>query len=69
MTKEQFKALKKGVWLFGTDGIREVTSEYDESRGTIGTAEVYMEDGDGGEYTLHNENPFTTYTDVRKSSL
>ena len=67
MRMAEFKHLEKGTLIYGVDGIFEVTSEYDKSRGTIGLAEVFFLDVscDTDQYHLGKENPYTTYEDVQ----
>lgn len=65
----QFEQLKKGQWLENVNGIFEVTSEYSEYHNSIGLAEVYFDDEDCINYHLENENPYTTFIDVKNSEL
>lgn len=68
-SRTQFINLKKGQWIENENGIFEVTREYQELQSAIGLAEVIFDNEDGTEYHLEDENPYTTFYDVKGSYI
>lgn len=68
-SRTQFINLKKGQWIENENGIFEVTREYQELQSAIGLAEVIFDNEDGTKYHLEDENPYTTFYDVKGSYI
>lgn len=69
-TFNDFKNLKKGIWIEDHTGIYEVVTAYMERNSCVGLSEVLtMAPDDSGEFALGTENPNVTFNDIKGAEI
>lgn len=70
-TFNDFKKLKKGMWIEDNTGIYEVVTPYREYNSCIGLSEVWLMSCDNIDeiYITGTENPNVTFNDIKGAEI